>query len=96
MRCHSANSTAPHCSYASLPACLLRVALRICRLQVALTACREESRALEEVHFFLFGDKELQAWVSEAQATLEPAQGACAAEQAPAEGELQGTKAAAS
>lgn len=38
-----------------------------------MATCKEEAGALEEVHFFLFGDKEMGAWVAEAEATLQPA-----------------------
>lgn len=38
---------------------------------IALRACREEAGTVEEVHFYLFGEKEVEAWRREADATLE-------------------------
>ena len=38
---------------------------------IALRACREEAGSINEVHFYLFGEKEVDAWRHEADATLE-------------------------
>ena len=58
--------------------------------EVSLAACREAtggdggggSSSLREVHFFLFGDRELDAWREEAERTLQPVPPAEAAEEA--------------
>eukprot|EP00887_Chlorella_sp_A99_P008049 scaffold12.g8049.t1 len=38
--------------------------------KIAVAACKEEAGALEEISFFLFGDRELDAWASAADVAL--------------------------